>query len=177
MAHGKNMRLFRKVLKQLDAMVDLSRQADEIAVRAEAVSRWSVGQHLEHLTLADAAVVAGLDKLAATPGAAEGRPNLVGRLVLLFGIIPRGKGRAWKQITPGETIDGARLAASFDDLSRRLKAAFEPRPGEFEAPPGRFRHRIFGDLHAFQWLRFVDIHHRHHGRIIRDIRRATEAEP
>jgi len=172
MASGKNMRLYRKVLKQLDDLVDLSRQADEIAIRVEAVSRWSVGQHLEHLALSDAAVVAGLDKLAATPGPAGGRPNLVGRMVLLFGYIPRGKGQAWKQILPGEDIEGTRLAASFDDVGRRLKAVFEPRSGELEAPPGRFRHRIFGDLHAFQWLRFVDLHHRHHGRIIRDIRRA-----
>ncbi len=172
MAYGKNMRLYRKVLKQFDALADLSRQAGEIARRAETVSRWSVGQHLEHLALSDAAVAAGLDKLAAAPGAVEGGPNLLGRMILLFGIIPRGKGRAWQQLLPGETIDGERLAASFDDLARRLEAVYEPHPGELEAPPGKFRHRIFGILHAFQWLRFVDIHHRHHGRIIRDIRRA-----
>lgn len=173
MASRKHLLLYRKVLKQLDGLVNQSRQADDVAIRAETVSRWSVGQHLEHLALSDAAVAGGLEKLAATPGAAGGHPNRVGRMVLLFGIIPRGKGQAWKQIIPGETVDGARLAASFDDVARRLKAVFEPRPGQLEAPPGRFRHRIFGDLHAFQWLRFVDIHHRHHARIIRDVRRAA----
>lgn len=172
MAHGKNRRLFRKVLHQYDVLIDQSRRDDEIVLRAAAVSRWTVGQHLEHLALSDSAVVAGLDRLAATPGAAEGHPNPIGRMVLLFGFIPRGKGQAWKQILPGDTIDGARLAVTFAELARRLEAVFEPRPGALEAPPGKFRHRIFGDLHAFQWLRFVDIHHRHHGRIIRDIRRA-----
>ena len=50
--------------------------------------------------------------------------------------------------------------------------ALAPRLGELEAGGGRSRHPLFGGLGGRQWLRFVTVHHHHHLKIVRDIRRA-----
>ena len=100
----------------------------------------------------------------------EGRPSLLGRLVLLTGFIPRGKGKAPDASHP--------VVGSADDLARGVAGlrgkveAVGTRLGEVEACAGRTTHPL-GDFTPAQWLRFIDLHHLHHFKIIRDIRKAA----
>ena len=103
-------------------------------------------------------------------GRAGGGPTLVGRLVLASGRIPRGRAEAPERTVPaglelGEVRDGLeRARARFLGLQSKLPA--------LAASRSTFRHPILGNLRPRQWLRFIQVHHDHHRRIIDDIRRS-----
>ena len=177
-------RLHARVLRQLALMARLAGGADpELAARAAPVSGWSVAEQLEHLVLVDRAVLQSLGRILDGPRrppdpqrpAAPPRPpvpgiNLVGRLVLGTGFMPRGRARTMPPYHPGAAPIAAVRAGipEIDDGVRGLA----PRLGELERAGGRARHRIFGGLGGRQWLRFLGVHHHHHLKIVSDIRRA-----
>ncbi len=43
-------------------------------------------------------------------------------------------------------------------------------PDVLDDSVGTVAHFAFGHLNACQWLRLIQVHHDHHGKIIRDIR-------
>ena len=145
----------------------LAIEPDATTARAEKVSGWSVAEQVDHMLKV---VLAQVDRLA------ERRPvkrgiNLVGRIVLLRGRIPRGVGKSPERVLPAprpraelvEQLAAARgrLAALAADAELRA----DPRP---LAP-----HPYFGGLTPRQALRFLAIHTDHHLRIVADIRRAA----
>jgi Mycothiol maleylpyruvate isomerase N-terminal domain len=109
-------RVHAQILRQLALMAELARGPEaELAARAPAVSGWSVAEQLEHLVLVDRAVLKSVRRIladshgkAAQAGepAQPGEPgqpaqpappapgiNLLGRLVLGTGFMPRGRAR------------------------------------------------------------------------------------
>jgi uncharacterized damage-inducible protein DinB len=143
---------------------------------APLVSAWSVGQHLEHLARSDRAIAAAVE--ATLDGShpqveAGGRPSWTGRLVLATGFIPRGRGRAPALTTPAAATP-AEVAGMLDEARRRL-ASLAPRLGAVERCRATVPHPALGRFRPTEWLRFVAVHHRHHGKIILAIRRAAAA--
>jgi DinB superfamily len=183
-------RVHEQILRQLALMAELARGPEaELAARAPAVSGWSVAEQLEHLVLVDRAVLKSVRRIladshgqAAQPGEPE-QPrqpappppsppgiNLLGRLVLGTGFMPRGRARTTPPYHPGDA-PAAAAGAGIPEIERGVRE-LEPRLGELEASGGRSRHMRFGGLGGRQWLRFVAVHHHHHLKIVRDIRRA-----
>ncbi|RMH15779.1 MAG: DinB family protein [Acidobacteria bacterium] len=167
----KIVRLHRAVLRQVDELLELAGDPQAIAGRVPAVSGWSVGQHLDHLAKAGLSVVTALERAAA--GELEergGRPTWIGRLVLLTGYIPRGRGKA-----PERTRPSAEPQATYEELDqlRQRLAALDGELGRLERSRATVPHPFFGPLRPAQWLRFLDVHHRHHLKIIRDLRAAA----
>jgi hypothetical protein len=99
------------------------------------------------------------------------RVSLIGRLVLWLGFIPRGKGRAPDPFRP-ESVSAEALQRDLADVRQRL-AALAASLGVIQRSDASFRHFIFGELMPAEWLRFLGIHHHHHLKIIRDLRRAA----
>lgn len=166
-------RSLRAALDDVARLRELARSPELLAVRSPAVSGWSVGEHVEHLDASDRLILAGLRGAAAGAAGGEtgGGPNLVGRLCLLTGWIPRGRGRAPSSVRP-RGIDARELDGRLADLESEL-SALEPALPRLVASPLRAPHPVFGPLAPGQWLRFVSIHHRHHLKIVRDIRQAA----
>jgi hypothetical protein len=182
LARRVRARLLRQV-EEMVALVDVregqegtGRTEAELRARAEEVSGWSVAEHLEHLTLVDRGILDRIDGLlAGSPPSPVGGINAAGRLVLLFGFIPRGRGRATTPLRPqGLAVD--ELRGRLGEIGERVRR-LGPRLGELEHTPGRFRHLIFGGLTGAQWHRFLAIHHHHHLKIIRDVRSALVRGP
>jgi DinB superfamily len=181
-------RVHAQILRQLALMAELARGPEaEVAARAPAVSGWSVAQQLEHLVLVDRAVLKSVRRILDDP---HGRPappappapgiNLVGRVVLGTGFIPRGRARTMPPYQPGASPAAAAAGAGIagiagimgiEEIERGMRE-LGPRLGELETSGGRSRHPLFGGLGGRQWLRFVTVHHHHHLKIVRDIRRA-----
>ena len=165
-----------KSLEAIDAslgdLIDLAGRAEEMSLQSDSVSGWSVGKHVEHLTLSDELTLDGLSKLLAHPeGGKPGRPNLVGRTCLWAGYIPRGRGKAPKGVVP-QGIPSHEIHDRLMVVRRgftELQASVEL----LSSSPATQPHPVFGRLDACQWLRFTQIHHHHHQKIMRDIERTA----
>jgi len=149
----------------------------ELFEPATAVSAWSVGAHLFHVSLSNELVLRNV------VGIVDGKSPLLkpyeasderGAAVLRRGRIARGTTEAPRMVRPPARIDPAILA----DLVRGNRAtldALEPRLGELEGAAGCIRHQDLGDLTALEWLRFAHVHSLHHLAICRDVRRSLAA--
>lgn len=165
--------LHREVLEQVDHLIALAEGPGSALNGADRertpVSRWSPLEHAEHLALADEA---SLHQLEAALDRDDGpKGTLVGRLVLLLGWIPRGVGKAPEQ-TRAEGVDRYEVAERLRAVRERIEA-LGGRLDEVAAARGRASHPVFRGLTAAQWLKFLSVHHRHHLKIIEDIRRAA----
>lgn len=175
-----------RFLAELDRALQWAGDPAVFEARAEDVSAWAVGEHLEHLLRADRVVLGWWEAVAegrpeagvrsADPGDPDGvrgaetirgSPTWRGRAVLWTGWIPRGKGRspnfALPQGRPRREVEGG--LREVRERAVRLGPAL-PALGCWK---GRLRHPALGNFTAVQWLRFTGIHHAHHGKIIRDV--------
>lgn len=157
-----------RVLAQIDRLLAIAEDPGEFPHARTDVSRWSPLLHAEHLAKAGLGSVGQLDKALAR----EGGPRLspVGWLILKLGWIPRGRGKAPATAVP-EGSEREPVAAELRRLRERV-AALEGRLDEVAAAKGRASHPIFGGLTPARWIRFLEVHHHHHLKIVEDIRRA-----
>jgi len=169
MTSSKLLRTHAALLASLDLGIEQAGDPAVSEVTVPAVSKWSVKDHLEHLSIANGGIVSWLYR--ARDGDPEldtgGGPSLIGRIVLLVGAFPRGRGKAPERTQPEGT--------SADELvakSRRIRERVEGLEGsiaQLQASNATRNHFAFGDLNAAQWLRFALIHNHHHQKIIRDV--------
>ncbi len=111
------------VLRAIDRCIALARDPAACGTRAGMVSRWSVGEHLEHLLLSDSAIVEWLEGVSSgsVSGALRGGLTIPGHLVLRTGFIPRGKGRAPELAVPAG-LSSSEIETGFRQLRRRFEA-------------------------------------------------------
>ena len=152
-----------RVRAQIERMRALAR-SPKLSMLRERVSAWSPAEHLDHLAKVTESVVLVLGDPDAPPR--RRGINLVGRVVLLVGWIPRGIGK-----TP-ERLSGTRASADeIEAALARVSAAFDALPfdrlGTSRVPV--VRHPRFGGLTPPQALRFLAVHNAHHLKIVDDI--------
>ena len=165
-------KIYEEIVRQAEVLTTLATESDErLFNKAEEVSRWSVADHLDHLALANQAMVRAIEQaLEQGDAAARGGPTFIGHCVMLTGWIPRGKGKAPDFARPQlETSDELRRTLSD---ARDALGGLEERLPQIEHASGRCNHFAFGDLKPFQWLKVIEIHTRHHLKIIDAIARA-----
>ena len=160
-AHGE-------LLNEIDFAVGLTGDPARFEAASDEVSAWRVDQHLEHLWRADRTIVTWLvgvrDGTVETDGPGATVP---GRIVMWLGRIPRGRGTAPKGTIP-DGVEPDELAAGF----RAVRADVAGLAGalrELARSPLTRRHHLLGSYTAAEWLRFAQIHHAHHRRIIDEI--------
>jgi hypothetical protein len=123
-------------------------------------SAWCVAEHLDHTLKVTTTTLQILLK-PELPVLPRGI-NLIGRMVLLTGWIPRGRGRSPEKLR-GAQVPADQLEAQLallDELIERI-ASEPPR----NASPV-FRHPFFGGLTFAESLSFLTIHTEHHLKII-----------
>jgi hypothetical protein len=161
----KIQKVFDEVLEQNRVMQRI--EADRLTLRVEKVSKWCVGQHLEHLAITGLAVMNRIEGATANPP-----PNVNEKLtglgigVLMASRIPRGVADAPEFIKPSQDLK------NYGELMSKWCVAFEPlgkRLDELEKCPGKMPHPVAGFLTCYEWLRFLQIHQQHHLDIIRDM--------
>lgn len=164
------------LVSALDRAVAWAGDPAAFGARAEEVSEWSVGQHLEHLLLGDRRIVDLLAAAAAGEDAASkpgqtGGPSWRGWIVLLTGFIPRGKGKA-PDFTIPKQEEREEVEAGFGQVVRNTHRLGECLDA-IDRSPACIRHPALGTFTAAQWLRFAGVHHVHHEKIVREILRAA----
>ena len=145
---------------------------DESRVRRDP-SRWSVVEIVEHLTRAYSATAKGfercLEKGAPLASAASLEQRMRQFVMIQLGFFPEGR-QAPKHIIPTGELDlNAVLAAVARDLTRLDEAASRTRQ---QLGSGKMLdHPLLGALTIDQWLKFHEVHTRHHAKQIADRRR------
>jgi hypothetical protein len=134
------------------------------------VSKWSLGEHLEHLYRTSHYVLDRLGEAMVGLNASE-RMGIYGRGLMLGGFIPRG---VFRTIPPLEPASGK--IDDIEPLRKSLGSRLESLQWDLDqikSSQGRSRHPRMKYLSASEWLFFTDVHHRHHLAIIRDILKAA----
>ena len=172
MTRRKLLRAHAALLASLDLEIEQASDPALCEASAPAVSKWSVKDHLEHLSIASGGIVSWIAR--ARDGDPEldtgGGPSLAGRIVLLVGAFPRGRGKAPERTLPKGT-SAAELAAKLRGIRERVQG-LEGSLAQLQASSATRNHIAFGNLNAAQWLQFAVIHDNHHQKIIRDVLKA-----
>jgi hypothetical protein len=173
-ASSRCRRAYQKVVNQAEQLLELATDSDDRLIRrSDKTSAWSVGQHLDHMANANQAMAAAVTKiLSPEPIETRSGPTFLGRAVLLGGWIPRGAGKAPDFTTPA--ADSPAQIRSNVRASLQVVSSLGEALPEIGRSKARLDHFAFGGLTPMQWLRTMDVHTRHHLKIIRDIERATD---
>jgi hypothetical protein len=158
-----------RIRSQIETMRAIVRSPD-LSARNERVSGWSVAEHVDHMYKVAMSIVRRLADASAEP--LPRGVNFLGRLVLLFGWIPRGRGKSPSRLI-GTRADGAEIDAALLRLERELDAL--PPEGLRTSRGKIVPHPLFGALTPPQALRFIVVHTRHHLKIIREIQGRAES--
>jgi hypothetical protein len=173
MTTHRTLRSQRQLLALLRHWDELLADAPTANRRSDRLSRWSVAQHVQHLLAADALVLPRLTAALGqpAPGPAS-RLSLVGRLVLWSGYIPRGRGRAPEPTRPSDQPEPAALRTQLAAEVAAVEGLGEHH-GRLPGLATGIDHPYFGRLDGAQWMRFLEVHHRHHAKIVTAILAAT----
>lgn len=152
---------------QLDEITRIVRfEPALLGLRVERVSRWSVGQQVDHILKVLEAGARVFDDSSQTLPRGM---NLVGHVCLATGWIPRGIGKSPRSVLPAE-----QAPADLAERASRMRTIYCDRPlaeARRADPRPVFPHPYFGGLTAAQGVRFLGIHTHHHLKIVADIRR------
>lgn len=159
-----------RLKSQFARMRSLVASGDEgLLVTCDAVSGWCPAEHVDHLAKVSTSI---FDRILSKGVIDNPKPlSFIGRLILLIGWIPRGKGRSPEKLH-GKRADHATLLASLS-AAEALLARLDGFPlGNAPSVP----HPRFGGLTPAQALRFVEVHNEHHLKIVRDITAAPSRQ-
>ncbi len=125
------------------------------------VSRVAVAWHLDHSLKVINGICDSLQK--SKPTAYKRKFNMARTFSFTFGFIPRGRAQSPKSVLPPDTIKTddivSQLAIARDKLS--ILDALDDK--------SNFKHPVFNQLNKKQAKKFIEIHTRHHLKIVRDI--------
>ncbi|GAA4277836.1 DUF1569 domain-containing protein [Aquimarina mytili] len=125
------------------------------------VSKVAVAWHLDH----SLKVINGIcDSLhASKPESYKKRFNIARTFSFTFGFIPRGRAQSPKSVLPPDTI-------KTDDIVSQLSIARDKLTSlDALDDKSNFKHPVFDQLNKKQARRFIEIHTRHHLKIVKDI--------
>jgi hypothetical protein len=152
----------------LAIVLDATRGAGDEARARREPNRWSVVEIVEHLARAYSGTAKGFERCV-EKGASLASPITLKQRVQQFALIglgyfPEGR-QAPKHIIPSGDLDlAAVLDAARRDLARLDSAAIKAR--DALGAGKMLDHPIIGALTVDQWLKFHEVHTRHHARQI-----------
>lgn len=89
--------------------------------------------------------------------------TLVGRFLLTLGKFPRGKAKAPKHVRPPEVIEKADLINQVANAKKNIETINSLPQNAY------FKHPMFGHINKKRVTRFLEIHTKHHLKIISDM--------
>lgn len=151
----KSILTLHKLLNQIESHLPHANRSNS------AVSKSNVAWHLDHALK----VVIGISKQLHRSDISDYKPNINMFRTLCFtiGFIPRGRGKSPKIVLPPDIILIDDIMAQIE-MARELIERLKPLPKQ-----SNFKHFAFGHLNKSQTLRFIEIHTKHHLKIINDI--------
>lgn len=148
-----------KILNQL--LSHIEQNIPNKALKKPSVSSSDIGWQLDHTLKVFNAV--SLWTVNSNPKEFKRKFNMWRSILLPLGYFPRGKVKAPKHVLPPEII-------KTEDLKSQLQTA-RTHTENLKTLPKKayFKHFIFGMLSKQQTLRFLEVHTKHHLKIVTDI--------
>jgi hypothetical protein len=140
---------------------ELEANIPNLSAQNTAVSQREVGWHIDH----SLKVINGILKqlIKSDPATYKWSFNAMRTLVFFTGNIPRGKAKAPKAVQPTGIITPEEVKTGIQQTKALLEQANNC------DPKSNFTHPYFGVLNLKQSFRFLDIHTKHHLKIVRAI--------
>jgi hypothetical protein len=133
----------------------------QATVMNEAVSKVSVGWHIEHSLITLNLILETLKK--SNPKDYNWSFNFKRMVVYALNKIPRGKGKAPKAVQPAREFTVESLQERLRETITNIESIASLNPNAY------FNHPYFGKLNLRPTLKFLLIHTKHHQQIIEDI--------
>ena len=151
----KKIELLNSLLTQIEASIPMKDKTNN------SVSKVDVGWQLDHSLKVINGVCGILQKT--NPNKYKRNFNVLRSVLFTLNYFPRGRAKAPKIVIPPESI-------TFEDLKNQLELAKTNIKNI--APLDKhafFIHHIFGSLSKSQTMRFLELHTKHHLKIVNDI--------
>lgn len=148
-----------KTLNQL--LYQIEQNIPKKELKNEAISKSTVGWQLDHALKVINAVCGVIIKT--NPDNYKKEFNLMRLVLFPICYIPRGKAKAPKIVRPPEVISETDLLNQLQQAHKHIELV-KPLPKK-----AHFKHHVFGMLSKKQTLRFLEIHTKHHLKIVSDI--------
>lgn len=140
---------------------DLEQKIEHSDKLAANISDKAVDWHIDHSLKVIIAVLNALQN--SDPADYKWKFNLIRSYIFTVGSIPRGKGKAPKSVLPKDHIIKENLFLQLEEAKNRIKF-IENLPSK-----SNFKHPYFGILNLKMTTKFLNIHTKHHLKIINDI--------
>ena len=147
--------------KLLQMVKDLESYIPKADLHANAVSKGTVGWHIDHALLTINVVLEGLKN--SDPTRYEYKFNKWRTIIFTVGFFPRGKVQAPDSVVPKSDYTMQSLAASTVATRELLKNILPLDKNNYS------RHPVFGKLNTKHTFTMLRMHTKHHIKIIRDI--------
>ncbi|MBO6605604.1 DUF1569 domain-containing protein [Psychroserpens sp.] len=148
-----------KLLKLID---ELEARIPHASMSNETISKVNVSWHLDH----SVKVIIGISKQLIRSDISDYKSNFNLSRFILFpvGYIPRGRGKSPKVVLPPDAI-------LIEDIKTQLETAKDLVLQLKSLPQNaNFKHYVFGILNKSKAIRFIEMHTKHHLKIVDDIR-------
>lgn len=153
------MKSINKLIKLID---ELESRIPYASNSNENISKVNVSWHLDH----SLKVIIGISKqlIRSDISAYKANFNLSRFILFPIGFIPRGQGKSPKVVLPPDTI-------LIEDIKTQIETAKELVLQLKSLPQNvNFKHYAFGILNKSNAIRFIEMHTKHHLKIVDDIR-------
>ena len=126
-----------------------------------AVSRSSVGWHIQHSLLVASQIITAVEK--SNPAEYRYKFSFPKFVVYTLNKIPRGRAKAPERVMPTATFNEDEVKKDIDLLKDRLDVLNTLQPNNY------FTHPYFGQLNLKAAIKILNLHTKHHIAIINDI--------
>jgi hypothetical protein len=126
-----------------------------------AISKASVGWHVQHSILAMSQIINAVEK--SDPANYKYKFNMQRFVVYTLNKIPRGRAKAPESVIPAKKINADEVKQKVELLKTRLDVLKTLQPDNY------FKHPYFGDLNLKATIKMLKLHTQHHLNIINDI--------
>lgn len=152
----------KNIFKTIAGLSYLNSISEEFEKINETISAWSIAEQVDHILKVNNSVLSSIEKETSSNNK---KPlTFKGRIVLLFGHIPRGRAKAPEHVLPKKYPTEQILT----ELKQTIKRLQNVSAKDLEKDI-IINHPFLGGMSPRQWIRFLCIHQGHHLKIVRDV--------
>lgn len=152
----------KNIFKTIAGLNYLNSVSKEFKKINRTISTWSIAEQVDHILKVNNSVLNSIEK--ETSSKVKKPLTFKGKIVLLFGYIPRRKVKAPEHVVPEKKMTEQILT----ELEQTIKRLQDVSAKDLEKTI-LINHPFIGGMSPKQWIRFLYVHQDHHLKIVRDI--------